>query len=53
MSASELAVVFLVAFFLLLAVNGYLAWRLHVIEKWIRAVINAGYRKDKDEEEDR
>lgn len=48
MSTKELAFVFLIVFVLQLLVNGYLAWKVRQMEGWFRAVINAGYRKEKD-----
>jgi hypothetical protein len=49
MSTHDLIVAFVVILVLLLAVNGYLAWRIRQMEGWFRAVINAGYKKESDE----
>ena len=36
---------------ILLAVNGYLAWRVSEMERYFRAMINSGHCKEKDETE--
>ena len=34
---------------ILLGVNGYLAWRVSEMERYFRALINSGHRKEQDE----
>lgn len=48
MNTTELVIAFVIILVILLAVNGYLAWKVRQMEMWFRAIINAGYRKERD-----